>query len=163
MIKKLGIVVVVGLLAAFLVWKFVINKDITNVADKKAAFTTSFEGISKEINANDSIAGAKYDDKIIEISGIIKSLEPGDSTTTVILGDTTGTNDIEVICQIDARNNATAKDLQYGINATLKGRFTGIDNQRTKSEPTEEGEEDLLGSLGGVTVQIKDAAVVKKQ
>ncbi len=178
MVKKLLILVAVGAIAGALIYKFYISKPIANVIDEKAAYTTTYDALVKELNTNDTATEKKYMDKTIEISGIVKSLNLGDSSSTITIGDTSNKLDIVAIFQIDSRNNATTKGLVFGMPVTLKGKVTGLENapSRKAAAPTTtatkdgeaEGIDDLVDNLmedvnGGMTLQLKDGAVIKKQ
>jgi hypothetical protein len=153
MVKKIGILVALAAIAGFLVWKFYINKPVENVSNIKPAFSTiDYKALVTEINASDSVANAKYMDKVIAVKGIIKAMQLGDSASSVTIGEPE--NDIEIVCQIDVRNNTTAKNLKDGDSTVIKGKVTGIDNQRNPEDP----------EMGlGISFQMKDCTVENKK
>jgi cytoskeletal protein RodZ len=137
--KLLGVLVVMGIIG-FLVWKFYINADNKNLKNSKADFAIGTTQLIKEIDASDTGINKKYLDKIIEISGNVKSVEPSDSATLVTFGDTTSNTIIQ--CQIDARNNSLAAAIKPNTNVTIKGKVAGISKD---SDP-------ILADLGATMV-----------
>ncbi len=132
----------------FLVWKFYVNKDIANVANTNADIKVTADNLIKEALANDTATATKYNNKTIEVDGKINLINSSDSSTVISLGDSTTSS---IICQIDTRNNAAAKSLKEGANVKIKGRFTGINDNR---------DPDPLLDLG-ISVELKDCSITQ--
>ncbi len=143
-LKPLVIIVAILSIAGFLVKKYYVDKKTTNVNDEKTEIKITAEQLLKEATTNDTATTKKYTNKILSINGIVKSIIPNDSASVVNLGDTTIST---IICQVDTRNNATAKNLKEGTVISIKGRFTGISNDTDL---------DL-----GYSVQLKDCSIEK--
>jgi hypothetical protein len=128
-LKRILVVVLLLAIAGFLVWKYVINRNIANNKDAKPDYTISMQDLLKEFSNNDSATSKKYIGKLISVTGNVKEVLMSDSATTINLGDTSSNNTI--VCQIDARNNAAAKLVKPNTQITVKGELAGINNQNT--------------------------------
>lgn len=123
----IGLVIIAA--AGGLFYKFVINKDVSNLKDTKSDFTITMQDLMSEASANDSLAKSKYIGKVLSITGNVKEIIESDSATVINLGDTTSKSSIK--CQIDKRNNDLAKLVKLNTTVTIKGKMAGINNQNT--------------------------------
>ncbi len=134
-------------IAAVLVWKYVINKDIHNVTNEKPAYTVTALALLKEWEANDTASTKKYLEKLVQITGTVTSISSGDSATVINLGDST--TESNIVCQIDTRNNAAATQVKLNTTVTIKGMVAGANS---------------LGVIEGInlgnTIELKDGAIV---
>lgn len=83
-IKILLILFVVGIISAFLVYKFYINKPFPDFEKVKADYKLKAEFLYNEYINNKSNADTKYNGKVIEISGNISKTELSDSSAIAI-------------------------------------------------------------------------------
>lgn len=98
------------------------NKDLTNV---KPDVKISAAGLIMEYEKNDSIANAKYLDKIIETNGNIKVIEKDDKGYyTIVLSD--AGNMSSVRCSMDTAHQDDAARLTVGSSAIVRGVCTGF-------------------------------------
>jgi hypothetical protein len=148
LLKPILITVAILGIAGFLFWKFYINKDIANVSGSKADYTINASQLINEALANTAATNTKYANKLIVVDGKINLINATDSSSVISLGDSTTST---IICQVDARNNAGAKNLKEGAVVKIKGRFTGINDNR---------DPDPLLDLG-ITVELKDCSIEK--
>jgi uncharacterized protein YdeI (BOF family) len=140
--KKLLILLLIGVIAAFGVYKYVF-KASTDYSTCKPDVETSFSKVNEYFNANDNTALTAMADKIVSISGTIAKAELSDTSGTIILGDTTTSNTIT--CQLDKRH---LKDIvaKTGDAVKIKGLCNGF----------------MLDDLGlGSDLQLKGCSVVK--
>jgi hypothetical protein len=95
------------------------NKKLDGV---KADFTTAADALISEFDVKDSASYKKYDDKIIEVTGIMKnsSLE----NFTIFLGDPGKLSAVK--CELDTsfRNNTVFPAI--GSEVKVKGHFVGF-------------------------------------
>lgn len=111
MIRKIAFLLL-GILVLFGVYKFVLNSAERDIESEKASFNVSAQKIIKEFSDDSAKASTNYQDKTIEITGVITNSE----ASQLIL-------DGIVICEM------TKKDtIAIGKKATIKGRFVGYDD-----------------------------------
>ena len=122
-IKRISILFVIGIVVALLIFKFVINKPTANLKNSTADYNFTASAFLNQLATADSNGIKKYNDKVIQITGLVKAVTPNDSATMVTLGDST-TNTIQ--CQIDTRNNETAKLIQPNTTVVIKGKMAGV-------------------------------------
>ena len=118
--KKIALVILVLLLAvAAYVWFFVWNKPQTNVAGA-TAIKTEAVALFNEYSTNEQAANQKYLEKILEVAGIVTSVNKNAEGQTVIL---LKTNDpmFGINCTMEEKHIV----LKEGDAVTLKGICTG--------------------------------------
>ena len=95
------------------------NKKLTSV---KPDFTISADSLINEFETADSAAYHKYDNKVIEVSGVIKnsSLE----NFTILLGDTGKLSAVK--CELDTSFRKDTPVPAVGAMAVVKGHFVGF-------------------------------------
>lgn len=118
--KKIALVILVLLLAvAAYVWFFVWNKPKTNVAGA-TAIKTEAVALFNEYSTNEQAANQKYLEKILEVAGIVTSVNKNAEGQTVIL---LKTNDpmFGINCTMEEKDIV----LKEGDAVILKGICTG--------------------------------------
>lgn len=101
------------------------NRKHKDVSDAVASFNTTGESIIREFTADEQSANTKYLDKIIEVSGIVKSIDKDDAgSVTVVLGNPSDISSIR--CNIDSAHSDETTGLQKNIPVTIKGVCTGF-------------------------------------
>ncbi|MFN5135334.1 MAG: OB-fold protein [Chitinophagaceae bacterium] len=118
--KKIALVILVLLLAvAAYVWFFVWNKPKTDVK-VETAIKTDAVALFNEYSTNEQSANQKYLEKILEVAGIVTSVNKNAEGQTVIL---LKTNDsmFGINCTMEEKDVV----LKEGDAVTLKGICTG--------------------------------------
>lgn len=113
--KKLLIFVIVVLGIAASVY-FYAYKDHKDIAASEADFTLSVPVLQKEFAENDSVATVKYQNKVVQVKGVITNVD-AESKSIVI--------DDKIYAQFDA---TLPTDLEVKKKVTLKGRFLAYDD-----------------------------------
>jgi hypothetical protein len=99
------------------------NKKYEDTANSASAYTVSALDLIREFQTNDSIANAKYREKIITVNGNISTVElPNDSTVNIKFTDTTGSYAIFPFLGEEATQ---AKKLKEGEAVSIKGSCSG--------------------------------------
>lgn len=114
--KKKLLLLAVLVLGILICGYFYIYKSHRDVAAASADFTFTVADLQQEFTTNDSLANLKYQDKVVQINGIITTVEP-ESKSIVI--------DEKVFAAFDT---ALPKEIKSGMKITLKGRFLGYDD-----------------------------------
>lgn len=97
------------------------NKDL---ASAKADFVLMATDLIKEYESNDAASADKYNGKILEVNGQVKSVEKDDKGYyTVVIGD--NTNMSSVRCAIDSTHEDKATGLISQSSVTVRGACTG--------------------------------------
>lgn len=113
--KKLLIflIVVIGIATSVYFYAY---KDHKDIAASEADFTLSVSVLQKEFTENDSVATAKYQNKVVQVEGTITNVDA--STKSIVIDD-------KIYAQFDA---ALPADLEVKKKVTLKGRFLAYDD-----------------------------------
>jgi tRNA_anti-like len=112
--KKIFILVIllIGLLTCAY---FYVYQDHKDVAAASADFTISVADLQREFMENDSLATLKYQDKVVELSGIITAVEVPSKSIVI---------DEKLFAVFDA---AIPSEVKNKDKVTIKGRFLGYD------------------------------------
>ncbi len=94
----------------------------TSTHDLKADFTVDALSLIREFVSNDSVANAKYREKILTVSGNISEMNSTDSTATISFADSTGSY---AIFDFEKTELAKVKALQVGSKATITALCSG--------------------------------------
>lgn len=111
--KKLGIVLIVLLIVAFLAYNF-IYKSHRDISNEEPTFSVTTTQLIDTYALDESVANAKYLDKTITVSGKVTSINEADNSITID----------EKLFGILTENNTTIK---IDDSITFKGRFIGYD------------------------------------
>jgi hypothetical protein len=95
------------------------HKDLSKV---KPDFVITSTDLQKAFEVNESTATARYVNKVIEVSGEISSLKPGENNTLSILFKT-GSDMSSVICTFPASGKPV--NLTAGSPVTIRGECSG--------------------------------------
>jgi hypothetical protein len=99
------------------------NEKFGDTANSSSVYTVNALDFLREFRTNDSIANAKYTDKIITVNGNISSVElPNDSTVNIKFADTTGSY---AIFPLHGEEATDAKKLKEGEMVSVKGSCSG--------------------------------------
>lgn len=124
--KILGILFVIGIVSAFLVYKFVINKPHPDYAKEKAEYTLSAKELYNQYST-DSKKASIYNGKVVQISGIPNKTEKTDSLSIVVFvfgQDDFGDKGIR--CTMLPQFISKAANLDTTKTFNIKGYCTGF-------------------------------------
>lgn len=125
---------IIGVIAAFLVWKFYINKPHENIEKATPAYSLTTSEIWNQYTTDQKLADSLYNNKVIELTGTLDRIEKRDSLVSVIFvmaadpmfGDKT------ISCQMYQKHNVEAAALSVGTKLKIKGFCTGYDETDIK-------------------------------
>ena len=101
------------------------NEKFEDTSNIKAEFTVTAMDMIKEFQENDSLANAKYNEKIVEVSGVISTIDiPNDSTVNVKFIDSTSGS--YIIFPFEGASAEEAKKLQVSDSIIPKGACSGV-------------------------------------
>lgn len=125
-LKILIILVVVGLISAFLVWKFVINKSHPNYAKVKAEYELLATDIFNKYISNKDSANQFYTGKEIQIKGKFTKIEQTGTNAVVIFVFRQGEfGDEGIRCVLLPEEIEKIKEIKPNEDIILKGMCTG--------------------------------------
>jgi aspartyl/asparaginyl-tRNA synthetase len=116
----IGIIVILGIAAAFTYWY--VTRQYNDTKTLKASYTNNANNIYTSLVSNDSLASLTIKDKIIEINGTISELNISDTTGAIIISDTSGFT--QILCSLQNSELALAKTLKTGEAISIKGYCT---------------------------------------
>jgi len=103
--------------------KYAMSANHIDTETSKPAYTVKAIDFIQEFAKNDSAANNKYNDKIIEVNGIVSGIErSADSTTTIQFADTTGSY---IIFSFEKEQLDEVKNIKPGDVLSLKGSCSG--------------------------------------
>jgi hypothetical protein len=103
--------------------KYLENEKFSDTSNTSSDFTVNANDLIKEFQANDSLANAKYREKILTVNGNISTLEtPDDSTINIKFVDSTGSY---VIFPFHGEEAKEVKKLKQGDAVSIKGSCSG--------------------------------------
>ena len=122
------IVAAIGLVAAALVWKFYVNKPHQDIENAAPAFSMTAEEIWKQFTTDEQKSGLTYNDKVIELTGIVGRVADNDSLVTVafIMEADSMFGDKSISCEMLKKYNDEAKALSKGSSVIIKGYCAGF-------------------------------------
>ncbi|MEI6695755.1 MAG: hypothetical protein WCO13_06785 [Bacteroidota bacterium] len=118
------IVVVIGIIAAFVVYKY-INKPNMDIEKAKAEFSLKADDLYKEYTANSAKADSLYNGKVIEINGNVTTIETPSDTLVVAVFE-----------QKQDTTQAKTDDLLGDLNANGGIRCTMLTNHCEETKKT---------------------------
>jgi tRNA_anti-like len=116
---SLLVVAVGGAAIGFYLW----NKPHQDMASAKADMSLSAKVIYDEFGADENAANAKYLDKVVQVKGLVASIDKQEGTTVITLdtGDPMG----GVACELDPLSKHERTDFQAGEEVIFKGTCSG--------------------------------------
>jgi len=128
-IRIISILVLIGAIAAVLVFHFLYNKPHPNYEKMGAAYTIPASDLYKSFTVNKKEAGTKYNGRVIAVTGRITKVETNDSLTTCVFVFEKGMfGDQGVRCTMISKYGGEAKKIQPGSEVRLKGYCTGFND-----------------------------------
>jgi hypothetical protein len=97
------------------------NADLTKV---NADYRVEDLSFLNEFVKNDTLTGRKYNGKVIEVTGNVKSIEKDEmGYSTILLGDASSLSAVR--CSMDSVHQSDAASLANGTSVTIRGICTG--------------------------------------
>jgi hypothetical protein len=134
-LKILLILAVIGLLAAFLVFKFYINKPHADIAAAKPDYELTTHEIWNQFTADGKAAGEKYNGKVVELEGKITSIENYADTTVIVvfaMDNDALFGEKSIRCEMLPEWIPISKTLQPETMIKVKGLVNGFDETDIK-------------------------------
>ena len=133
--KKIVILIVIGILTAIGYALFVYFQPVKDIAKQKTDIQLTVQQLTEDFNKDAKPADEKYKNKVVELSGTIKKTEVKDSICTIIF-DNGGNYIIIANCVYETKNEV--ERLKEGNEITIKGIYSGfIINDDTFMIPAE--------------------------
>lgn len=118
---------ILGIAGALIIYFFVYNKPHPDYDQLKADYSLSAQALFQEFTTDNAAAQTKYNGKMVEITGPVSVMEPGDSLATIVFVFQKGDfGDEGIRCTLLAKYNEMARKLQSGSHVTIKGYCTGF-------------------------------------
>jgi hypothetical protein len=128
-VKILIGLVIIAIIGAFLGYKFMYNKPHPNYENLEADFRTAAMDLYNGFKADPAAASQKYNGKIIEISGVMSSVEAVDSLTVAVFAFEDGMFGKEGIrVTMLPKYNDDLKNYPANENIVLKGFCSGYND-----------------------------------
>ncbi len=122
-VKKWLIAVFVLLLAAGAALWFIFTEKFTDTVEVKADYTVNAPEFIKEFQADLALANKKYTEKIVVVNGIVSEIKNADTTSNIIMTDTT--SGAYVIFAFQQQHLAEARAMKEGDKVSIKGSCSG--------------------------------------
>jgi type II secretory pathway pseudopilin PulG len=133
-LKILVALVIIGIIAAALVYKFYINKPHADIEKATPAYTIAAAELWKQYNTEIKAADSLYTGKVIEITGNISRTDLSDSLVFAVFvmeADSMFGNK-SVRCEMLPKYNTEVKAFGKGAEVTIKGYCNGFDQTDIK-------------------------------
>jgi len=127
MLKKILIVGLLLLLIGGGIVFYLLNKKVPGLKYIKADFALTADELMDEMLGDETAATAKYNEKVIEVTGKVLSTSSSDTTFVVML-EAVNSEMGGVNCSFKGVPENASQDFAEGKTAALKGRFTGYDH-----------------------------------
>lgn len=100
------------------------NRKNADPHTSKAKYKLSAKELLKEFETGDSAAlHRKYDDKLVEVNGIIKEIKKDAESFAIMLGDSTDLSTVQ--CEMNSEDPGDAAQAVQGSSITIRGHFVG--------------------------------------
>jgi hypothetical protein len=128
-IKIILALAVVGAIAAFLVFKFYINKPHADIEKAEAAYSMTTDALWKEYNSDMKLADSLYTGKVIEVTGKMDRVDESDTLAFAVFVMEADSlfGDKSIRCELLPKYKAEAKSLAPGAEVKIKGFCNGFD------------------------------------
>jgi len=119
--------IVIGMIALFLGYKFVYNKSHPDYENIEASFTMNAQDLYNAYKTSKDAASAKYNGKVIALTGKLSKIESADSLVTAVFVFNQGDfGDEGIRCTMLRKFNDPASKLQPDGEVMVKGYCTGF-------------------------------------
>jgi hypothetical protein len=120
---------VIGVISAGLVYKFVINKPHKNYEKAKPAYIVSAADLFDSFRSTRKLAEQKYNGQVVMLTGKLDKIEESDSSVTgVFVFDQGMFGDEGVRCIMLPNHSTGLKSIPEGSDVQLKGYLTGYND-----------------------------------
>lgn len=128
-IKIIGILALLGILAAVLIWFFYVNKPHRDYENADPDQIVAAEQMFTQFRSNKLMADSLYTGKVVQISGPIRKVETNDSIVVAIfIFDQGMFGDEGIRCWMLPNQHAGLKDYKVNSIITIKGYCTGYND-----------------------------------
>jgi hypothetical protein len=118
--------IVIGIIAIFLVYRFVYNKSHPDYENIEASITLNAQDLYQAYKNNTVNASAQYNGKVIALIGKLSKIESADSLVTAVFVFSQGDfGDEGIRCTMLPKFNHEANKLQPDGEIKIKGYCTG--------------------------------------
>ncbi|MFZ4706481.1 MAG: OB-fold protein [Bacteroidales bacterium] len=133
-IKIIAILAVVGLVAAGLVWKFVINKPHADIENTMPAYSLNAQELWKQYNQELKLSDSLYTGKVIEITGNLSKIDKVDSLVYLVfvMEPDPDFGDKTIRCEMLPKYNEEASKAIVKAPLKVKGFCSGYDQTDIK-------------------------------
>lgn len=133
-LKVLLVLIIIGVISAFLVYKFVINKPHADVSKAKADFELAANDLWKKYTTDTKMSDSLYTGKVIQLDGIVGRVEEADSTIYLvfIMEADSMFGDRSIRCELDPAQVTEKPIIKTGDAVKLKGLCSGYDETDIK-------------------------------
>lgn len=119
-------VILLLIIGVFLGYKYIYNKPHPDYAHLTADFKLNAMDLFQQFKESPDIYGEKYNGKMIELSGNIKTIETADSLVIAVFAFEQGLfGDEGIRCTFLPDHNEMAQELKSGTHIMLKGFCAG--------------------------------------
>lgn len=144
--KRIILVVIVLIIAVGGWYAYKMYQQKTpDVVSKDADIVIDANDLIEAFDKDSAAANQKYLGKLIEVTGIAKSID----SSAVLLGDTASRSAVR--CSIDNRHLNDYKKVKIGSSITMQGEYVGYEM------------EEMLGENLGTTVTLNFAGLKEKK
>jgi hypothetical protein len=133
-IKILIALIIIGVIAAGLVYKFYINKPHEDIEKATPAYTMSATELWQKYNADLKLSDSLYTGKVIEVTGNLSKTEKSDSLSFAIFVMEADSmfGDKSIRCEMLAKYGAETTAITPGTAVKIKGFCNGFDQTDVK-------------------------------
>ena len=121
--KKIVIVVILGLVLALSLGFYLFNQKPMDTRSVKATFELSADQLIKEFSDDEAAANKKYVDQVIIVSGNVGDIKFNETEASVSLQSPDPMSG--VTCSFYSNEIKTVKNLIAGASVKIKGKCTG--------------------------------------
>jgi hypothetical protein len=114
--------ILLAVLAALIIWKWVYKKSDISVASKKAEVEIEAAALTHEFESDEDAANARYLGKIISVSGNVSSVTEAEQSLSVYLKNNEDMSG--VMCTL-SKNSVTTGQIKVGDKIKIKGYCDG--------------------------------------
>ena len=126
-LKIIGILAIIGVIAAALIYVFVINKSHPDYEKEQAAYSLEAKELFDHFRSDNASANEKYTGKVIEIKGMLNEVDLADSAAIAILVFEEGMfGDEGIRCTMIPKFNDQCESHMLNTPITIKGYCTGF-------------------------------------
>ncbi len=113
---------ILAVIALGVIW-YIFTEKFTDTNERNADYRVNATEFIHEFEKNDSLANAKYAEKIIIVNGIISDVEAADTTLNLKMVEPS--NSSYIIFSFQQKNLADARKVKKGDSVSIKGSCSG--------------------------------------